>query len=61
MASAAPIQIVLTGHYDTVFPADSGFQTVTTRADGALNGPGVADMKGGLAVMLAALGSASSR
>lgn len=45
----APIQVVLTGHYDTVFPADSRFQTVTTRADGALSGPGVADMKGGSA------------
>jgi glutamate carboxypeptidase len=28
-------QVVLTGHYDTVFPAESAFQTVTTRADGA--------------------------
>lgn len=51
----APIQVVLTGHYDTVFPAESGFQTVVTRADGALNGPGIADMKGGISVMLAAL------
>lgn len=51
----APIQVVLTGHYDTVFPADSGFQTVSTRPDGALNGPGIADMKGGISVMLAAL------
>jgi glutamate carboxypeptidase len=51
----APVQVVLTGHYDTVFPADSAFQGVTTRPDGALNGPGVADMKGGISVMLAAL------
>ena len=51
----APIQVVLTGHYDTVFPADSAFQSVTTREDGALNGPGVADMKGGISVMLGAL------
>jgi glutamate carboxypeptidase len=51
----APVQVVLTGHYDTVFPADSGFRQVTARADGALNGPGIADMKGGLSVMLAAL------
>lgn len=51
----APIQVVLTGHYDTVYPADSGFQAVATRADGALNGPGIADMKGGISVMLAAL------
>lgn len=51
----APIQIVLTGHYDTVFPADSAFRTVITRPDGALNGPGIADMKGGISVLLAAL------
>ena len=51
----APIQIVLTGHYDTVFPTESPFQTVVTRADGALNGPGIADMKGGISVLLAAL------
>lgn len=51
----APLQVVLTGHYDTVFPETSGFQTVVTRADGALNGPGIADMKGGISVLLAAL------
>ncbi|WP_295707803.1 hydrolase [uncultured Brevundimonas sp.] len=51
----APIQIVLTGHYDTVYPADSRFQAVATRSDGALNGPGIADMKSGISVMLAAL------
>jgi glutamate carboxypeptidase len=51
----APVQVVLTGHYDTVYPAESAFQAVATRADGALNGPGIADMKGGLSVMLGAL------
>ncbi len=51
----APVQVVLTGHYDTVFPAEGRFQTVSTRPDGALNGPGIADMKGGISVMLAAL------
>ena len=51
----AEIQIVLTGHYDTVFPADSPFRKVVTRPDGALNGPGLADMKGGISVMLGAL------
>ncbi|SFS70542.1 hydrolase [Brevundimonas viscosa] len=51
----APVQVVLTGHYDTVFPAESAFQSVTTRPDGALNGPGIADMKGGISVLLAAL------
>lgn len=51
----APIQIVLTGHYDTVYPANSAFQKVQTQADGSLNGPGIADMKGGISVMLGAL------
>ncbi len=50
----APIQVALTGHYDTVFPAAHPFQK--TRRDGEmLRGPGTADMKGGIAVMLAAL------
>jgi glutamate carboxypeptidase len=51
----APVQVVLTGHYDTVYPAESRFQAVTTRPDGALHGPGIADMKGGISVILAAL------
>jgi len=51
----APVQIVLTGHYDTVFPVESPFQSLVHRADGALNGPGIADMKGGISVMLGAL------
>jgi glutamate carboxypeptidase len=48
-------RLLLTGHMDTVFPADHPFQTLTERAPGIINGPGVADMKGGIAVMLAAL------
>ncbi|MGE5566989.1 MAG: hydrolase [Parcubacteria group bacterium] len=51
----AKVQVVLTGHYDTVYPLESRFQSVVTRPDGALNGPGIADMKGGITVMLAAL------
>lgn len=51
----APVQVVLTGHYDTVFPAESRFQTVVKRDDGALNGPGIADMKGGISMLLGAL------
>jgi len=51
----APVQVVLTGHYDTVFPADSRFQTPVRVDDDTLNGPGVADMKGGILVMLNAL------
>lgn len=50
----APVQVALTGHYDTVFPAAHPFQKPWR--DGAmLRGPGTADMKGGIAVMLAAL------
>ena len=51
---AAPVQIVLTGHYDTVFPKGT-FEGVTDLGDGRFNGPGLADMKGGLCVMLEAL------
>ena len=52
----APVQILLTGHMDTVFEADHPFQQTRWIEDGTqLNGPGVADMKGGVAVMLAAL------
>lgn len=51
----APVQVILTGHYDTVYPQSSPFQVVRTRPDGALHGPGIADMKGGISVMLAAL------
>ena len=51
----APIRMLLTGHMDTVYPVDHPFQTLTDRDDGNLGGPGVADMKGGLSVMLGAL------
>ncbi|MGD9966918.1 MAG: hydrolase [Hyphomonadaceae bacterium] len=55
----APVQVALTGHYDTVFPASHPFQT-PWRENETLRGPGVADMKGGIAVMLAALGAFES-
>jgi len=51
----APVQLLFTGHMDTVFAADHPFQSVSWREEGVLGGPGVADMKGGIAVMLAAL------
>ena len=51
----APVQLLLTGHMDTVYGADHAFQGLAWREPGVLGGPGVADMKGGLAVMLAAL------
>ncbi|HKX92197.1 MAG TPA: hydrolase [Sphingomicrobium sp.] len=51
----APVQLLLTGHMDTVFGVDHEFQDTRWIEDGVLGGPGVADMKGGIAVMLAAL------
>jgi glutamate carboxypeptidase len=51
----APVQLLFTGHMDTVFGVDHEFQETRWLEDGVLNGPGVADMKGGIAIMLAAL------
>jgi glutamate carboxypeptidase len=48
-------RILLTGHMDTVFPVDHPFQRQTWLDGETLNGPGVADMKGGIAVLLHAL------
>lgn len=51
----APVQILLTGHMDTVYATDHPFQAIARLDDGRINGPGVADMKSGLSIMLAAL------
>ena len=51
----APVQLLFSGHYDTVYGADSPFQRCTLLDERTLRGPGVADMKGGLVVILAAL------
>lgn len=48
-------RVLLCGHMDTVYGVDNPFQHVTLRDQKTLNGPGVADMKGGLVVMLHAL------
>ena len=48
-------RFLLTGHMDTVFPASHPFQHTSWLDDTTLGGPGVADMKGGIAVILAAL------
>jgi glutamate carboxypeptidase len=48
-------RFLLTGHMDTVYPADHPFQSATWHDGDTLNAPGAADMKGGLAVMLHAL------
>ncbi len=44
-------RVMLIGHTDTVFAADAGFDGFTVEGELA-RGPGVADMKGGLVVML---------
>jgi glutamate carboxypeptidase len=51
-------RFLLIGHMDTVFEPSSSFQRYAPVADSAgkvATGPGVADMKGGLVIMLAAL------
>lgn len=48
-------RFLFTGHMDTVFPADHAFQGQQWLDGETLNGPGLADMKGGLAVILHAL------
>ena len=48
-------RVLLTGHMDTVYPADHPFQAVTRVDAETVNGPGTADMKGGLNVILHAL------
>lgn len=47
-------KVLLGGHLDTVHTAESPFQ-VCLEIEGRLIGPGVADMKGGLVVLLIAL------
>lgn len=48
-------RVLLCIHMDTVYPASSAFQRVERVAANRLHGPGVADAKGGIAIMLAAL------
>lgn len=50
----APVQVVMSGHYDTVFPPGT-FETIRDLDNGHINGPGMADMKGGISLMLEAL------
>ncbi len=52
--SGAGSRLLLMGHLDTVFPPQSPFQSFSRDGD-TMFGPGVADMKGGLVVMLYAL------
>lgn len=51
----AGARLLLSGHLDTVHDPDGAFQRLEPRGDGAMTGPGCADMKGGVEVMLSAL------
>jgi glutamate carboxypeptidase len=55
MRPQAPSQIFLCGHFDTVYEQDDAFQQCRWLDATTLNGPGTADMKGGLVTLLAAL------
>lgn len=51
----AATRLLLSGHFDTVYEADDAFQSCRWLDPQTLNGPGVADMKGGILTILAAL------
>jgi len=48
-------RVLINGHMDTVFSKGDEFQTLVIEDNGVLKGPGVADMKGGIVVMINAL------
>lgn len=48
-------RILLIGHLDTVFEPDSPFQEYKMLNDSIMNGPGVADMKGGDVIIILAM------
>lgn len=48
-------RVLINGHMDTVFSSEDEFQALEILPDGTLKGPGVADMKGGIVIMLYAL------
>ena len=49
------VRLLLIGHLDTVFTADSAFQNYQVLEDAKVRGPGVTDMKGGNVIMWSAL------
>ncbi len=51
----APMHVLLAGHMDTVYSIEDAFQKIEYVDDNTMKGPGVADMKGGLIVMITAL------
>lgn len=52
---SAKRRVLLAGHLDTVFSTKSDFQEAKYCSEEIIQGPGVADMKGGIVIMLKAL------
>ena len=50
-----PSQILLLGHFDTVWPVGQLDRMPLTRSNGRLHGPGVFDMKAGIAIAMLAV------
>jgi len=61
MTGSASKRILINGHMDTVFSVDDDYQSLVVEPDGTLRGPGVADMKGGIVIMLNALRALKSQ
>lgn len=53
--SQAPLQVLLGGHIDTVYSPHSPFQSIEKSEKEIWKGPGIADMKGGILILLTAL------
>ncbi len=51
----APLRVLLSIHYDTVYDADHPFRTWEILGENTMRGPGAADAKGGLLVLLKSL------
>jgi glutamate carboxypeptidase len=51
----SPKKVLFFGHLDTVYGLEHSLQKAQFLPDGKLNGPGVCDMKGGLAILLCGL------
>jgi glutamate carboxypeptidase len=51
----APVQVLIIGHMDSVYGPEHKFQKTSQIGGDILHGPGVADMKGGLAILIWAL------
>jgi glutamate carboxypeptidase len=57
LGSANREPVLLLGHYDTVYPLGTLARMPCTIESGRLRGPGVLDMKSGIALMLHAIGA----